>query len=422
MYTSLLSPGGEPVKFCGLPTDQEEARSFLFSPSLAPQTLAYRREFEEELTHSVRMRELFRLCAKLPDLFVGTGESFPDEVKQYDRILAFLEFARVLEGFCDASAKVLPQSQGAKRCFLIFRNYREGYEYRKQKADARELIREMNWESGYSVLLNCPEKPGAALVVKEPSLPDGICFAIAGARKDFSKRPLSMPSQTPLRNETETALLMQILRKKSDLFQRIKAWNQTLQTSEITQILCLGKEAQLYLLALSKDAVLWDSETEPAEKSETTTTPESCQNQRLTQMAAREKTVSPEATYEEAFEILRENAISLMEHLRFLQQNNGDFPLLRIITEQVSVYPLLRPETAKVILHFSATSGGAMVCPQIRYIGNDDQRYWDKHVSGNAIALSLPKDRLDSTAAAKAVGRLANDFCQLTQQIREGLT
>lgn len=422
MYTSLLTPFGETVDFRPWFESKEKAASLLFSSD--PQTAEYRKEFAEELTQSLRIKELFRFGATLPSLLGGETKGDPEPVREYDRMLCFLDFARGLEGFCDASAKTVPQSRGAKRCFLTFRNYRESFEYRKLKADARELIRALDWASGFSVSLNNPTQTGAAYVMKESTLPDGICFAVRGAVEEFGGHAATVWDEPRKRTSSETALLFQLLRKNDGLTEAIQTWNNAMKTPEITQILRICREAELYLFVCDGPSLSQPSSTTASQRhaGETERKNTDCKNEKLMQMALREKTVPADATYEEAFAVLRENAVSLMEHLKFVRQTVGDSPLLRLIGEQVSLYPLLRPETAKVILHFSANPNGSMVHPQLRYLGNDDRRYWDKHASRNEVSVSLPKEFLQADAATCALRSLAYDFCQLTQRIREELT
>lgn len=423
MYTSLLTPGGEIIHLGGRFENKEKAYSFLFSSS-DPQTAEYRKEFADELTQSFRMKELFRFGATLPALLAGENNADPDPVREYDRMLCFLDFARGLEGFCDASSKVIPQSRGAKRCFLTFRNYQESFEYRKLKADARELIRAMDWTSGFSVSLNNPTQTGTACVVKETTLPDGICFAVRGAVERLGGHLETAPAENRNRTQSETAILLQILRNNEGLISAVQTWNKALKTPEITQILRILREAELYLFACFSEEDPSAGPSDPSHRQEKPPGPRTtlCRNEKLSQMAERERIIPPDATYEEAFAVLRENAVSLMEHLKFVQRNVGDSPLLRLIAEQVSVYPLLRPETAKVILHFSALPNGAMGNPQLRYLGNDDRRYWDKHASRDGVSVSLPKEFLQADAATQALRTLAHDFCQLTLRIREELT
>lgn len=162
----------------------------------------------------------------------------------------------------------------------------------------------------------------------------------------------------------------------------------------------------------------------------------------LEETAKREKMPSPQASWEEAFEILQENTRSLMEHLRFLRlahdemakeapesgglfafaeylRLHGTSPAVKALTEQVAGYPLLRKESAEFVLHLSLDRYGRGVDGAVAYLGPDEEKYLKKHpVKREDLSLNVPKERAEEWTARGLVN-LCDGFCRITAGIRQ---
>lgn len=160
----------------------------------------------------------------------------------------------------------------------------------------------------------------------------------------------------------------------------------------------------------------------------------------LPETAARERI--PESTdFEAALETLKENTVSLMEHLRFLRSAAEDLKTfapesaglfsfaefvrchaesaeLQSLAAQIGSFPLLRPEQAKTVLSLSTDAGGAVTGTEILYLGTDESRYWKKEPFRKEIfGADLPRIRIPEQAA-EGVNRLSETFLRLTAAIR----
>ncbi len=140
--------------------------------------------------------------------------------------------------------------------------------------------------------------------------------------------------------------------------------------------------------------------------------------------------------------VLKENTLSLMEHLRFLQQSadsvkhcaptsGGLFTFfeylrrhaeaedLRALADQIGNYPLLRPENTGAILRLRQDRTGAVVGEELRYLGTDTARFRKKYPPRkDGFSAELPPEGRDE-AAGRAVARLCRSFRNLTKTIRE---
>lgn len=162
----------------------------------------------------------------------------------------------------------------------------------------------------------------------------------------------------------------------------------------------------------------------------------------LQETAKREREALPDMAYEQILSILKENSVSLMEHLRFLRRSademsnetpdsrglfafaeflrlHADSNAVRSLTEQVSKYPLLRPENARAVLQANLDKQGKKTSVDLLYLGKDDSKYLRKiPFRKEDFTADLPKhDALEQTT--EAIRRLANKFQTVTQTIRD---
>lgn len=163
--------------------------------------------------------------------------------------------------------------------------------------------------------------------------------------------------------------------------------------------------------------------------------------EKLEEVAKRETLPPKDASWEEAFAAMQENARSLMEHLRFLRlsyeelagqtpdsgglfalteylRRHGSSPAVKALMEQVASYPLLRPEQAKSVLHLHLDRYGTCASADVTYLGPDDEKYLKKHTpKKEEISLTLPKEKAPELTAL-ALGRLCEAFRRITAGIR----
>lgn len=140
--------------------------------------------------------------------------------------------------------------------------------------------------------------------------------------------------------------------------------------------------------------------------------------------------------------VLKENTLSLMEHLRFLQQSarsvknlaptsGGLFTFfeylrrhaesedLRALADQIGNYPMLRPENTKAVLRLFQDRTGAVAGEAVRYLGADDARFRKKYPPGkDGFSAELPPEGRDE-ATGRAIRRLCKTFRHLTKTLRE---
>lgn len=162
----------------------------------------------------------------------------------------------------------------------------------------------------------------------------------------------------------------------------------------------------------------------------------------LFETAKREISPSEEVTVDEALGALRENALSLMEHLKFLRigademsrqtpaseglfafaeylRIRADLPQIKELTEQIATYPMLRPETARAVLHVHLNRYGMQTCSDVAFLGTDEGKYRKKHpVRREDFTARIPKDS-EQNLTATALVRLANHLRELSRSIRQ---
>ncbi len=459
MYTSLLFP--QPGRGTGIgdlsqPVTPEQAKSMLFS-AIPTEVLNYRKEFAEELLSSSPLRDAFRLCAEIPNIALPKAQP-SKEAAEYEKVTSFLAFATFFDTFCSFISPLIPQSRAAKRCFLTFRNYGESFEYRKRKTVALELIRQLHWDGGYSLF---SQPSGAVRIVKETTLPDGICFALDRAVELLGRPPEEESLFPKERNNTETALLTGLLRRNESLFRAFRNFNAD-EPREYNDLLRIGAEAALYQSALFPDLPLPEMNfpeksagqcplTGPSNRpavrfDEVPTLYPRLQSlredwSRLKTTALRERNAPAGISYEETFDILKQNAVSVTEHLRFLQRVGqylppdafshpetvafleeihayAHSPIFRTLWEQIAPYPLLSSQSAQSVLHLKTNRKGAVVSADLRYLGTNAAGYQRKYsYPSDTFSVSLPGDGWDGWTTC-ALGRLANGFCTLTKALR----
>lgn len=162
----------------------------------------------------------------------------------------------------------------------------------------------------------------------------------------------------------------------------------------------------------------------------------------LFETARREIEPSADATVVEAMAAVRENALSLAEHLRFLQKvaremkgqtpsSGGLFRFCEFVSrhaeseqvkellERLLPLPMLRDEQIRIVLRFSLDRYGRRTCADVVYLGSDDVKYRKKHpVRRDELTVNIPKDHADAWTA-QALVRLAKRFLLLSAGIRE---
>jgi len=160
----------------------------------------------------------------------------------------------------------------------------------------------------------------------------------------------------------------------------------------------------------------------------------------LPETAARER-MPESADFEAALETLKENTVSLMEHLRFLRSAAEDLKTfapesaglfsfaefvrrhaesaeLQSLAAQIGNFPLLRPEQTKTVLSLSTDAGGSVTGTEILYLGTDESRYWKKEPFRKEVfGADLPRIRIPEQTA-EGVNRLSETFLLLTSAIR----
>ena len=161
----------------------------------------------------------------------------------------------------------------------------------------------------------------------------------------------------------------------------------------------------------------------------------------LPETAAKERTPT-DADFKNSLETLKENTVSLMEHLRFLRSAAEDLKTfapesaglfsfaefvrrhaesseLQSLVAQIGNLPLLRPEQAKTVLSLSTDAGGAVTGTELLYLGTDESRYWKKEPFRKEVfGADLPRIRIPEQTA-EGINRLSETFCRLSAAIRK---
>ncbi len=162
----------------------------------------------------------------------------------------------------------------------------------------------------------------------------------------------------------------------------------------------------------------------------------------LFETAQREISPTAEMTLEQALAALKENTVSLMEHLNFLRRASQEIsrevpssgglfafseylrlhaasPWGKDLTEQIGNYPLLKPESLRAVLHLHSDDTGAVTAPDLRYLGRDDGKFLKKYPpQRDNFSTDLPKDGVPELTT-RAICRLADTFRALTRTIRD---
>lgn len=470
MYASFLYPEGNeiPVTPDSVPfSSPNEAYARIFSAHASPQTLAYRKEFWEELHRCEEIKGLLFLWADLLRPRLPLKEKHTDESKTYHAVTEFLLFCEDFEEFCKILSQTVPQSRGAKRCAMVLRNYGESYEYRQLKGIAKDLIHSLGWEYGFTLIPRPAQEELPSRLIQETVIPAGIGETAERVLGLFGGSVEQEPFPLRERTQTEIALITQRMRKDVKLSGKFRQFVLCLSQSNLKEIRRICGEAALYRAALgeertplrrtsrrapqqksspavtpwtSLEGAAWELEQNPALRSVCTALCEEWE--KLSVAAQREKYADPSLCYEEAFGILKENSISLMEHLKFLQragtqtsnlspQSEGlrllfqtlsahlKSPDLRALSEQAGIYPLLRPEKARAVLHVKTDDRGCFTLSDLRYLGYNSDAFLEKYPYPEKI-FSVPfPDQIQSEVwKAQSICRLANAFSRLTRQIR----
>lgn len=473
MHASFLYPEGNdiPVAADSVPfSSPNEAYARIFSPHATQQTLAYRREFWEELNRNKEVRHLLYQWANLLRSRLPLKRNHTEESKLYHAVTEFLLFCEDFEEFCQLLAHTVPQSRGAKRCTMVFRNYRESYEYRQWKGIAKDLIASLGWDCGFTLIPHHPQEDQPSRLIQETVFPAGIRATADRVLVLFGGTPESEVFPLRERTQTEIALISQRMRKDPKLTGRFRQFLQCLSQSDFKEIRRICREAWLYRTALGEETfsveashpisqpmpspitVPWkglaenrkevalDLEQNSALRSACTGLCEELG--KLSATAKRERQASLDLSYEEAFGILKENSISLMEHLKFLQraerqtanlspQSEGlrllfralsvylKTPDLRALSEQAGSYPLLRPENAKAILHVKTDDRGCFTTCDLRFLGYKSDAFLEKHPYPEKLfSVPFPDQTQTDAWKTQSICRLANAFSRLTGQIR----
>lgn len=166
----------------------------------------------------------------------------------------------------------------------------------------------------------------------------------------------------------------------------------------------------------------------------------------LSRMAQREKTVeyTAETTPETVLSALKDDAVCLMEHLRFLKRaseelnseqptSQGLFRLqgwfrrcaqsetLKALTEEISSYPLLTEDNLRAVLHVNLDGNGSWTETDVAFLGMDTNKYLRKNPpKKDDLSAELPlADFTERTTAA--ICRLTKEFGTLTREIRSAV-
>ncbi|MBQ4323527.1 MAG: hypothetical protein IJC19_06270 [Clostridia bacterium] len=161
----------------------------------------------------------------------------------------------------------------------------------------------------------------------------------------------------------------------------------------------------------------------------------------LYETARRESLPTADMPWEQGLEVLKDNALSLMEHLRFLRRahdemadqtpdsegmfafteylrRHGNSEGVKTLTEQIAAYPLLRAEQTKVVLHLGLDRYGMKQKALLTYLGTEDGKYLKKHpLRREDFSVNLPKENAPQLTA-EAIGSLCRSFRTLTAGIR----
>ena len=161
----------------------------------------------------------------------------------------------------------------------------------------------------------------------------------------------------------------------------------------------------------------------------------------LSETARREKAPAEDLPWEDGLELLKDNALSVLEHLKFLRlaadalkgqpveskglfafgeylRRKGSSEASRALTEQLSALPLLRAENVQTVLQLNPDRFGAVHSADVAYLGTEDQKFLKKHpVRREDFSARIPKGELPDLTAA-AIRRLCGDLQALSAEIR----
>ncbi len=165
----------------------------------------------------------------------------------------------------------------------------------------------------------------------------------------------------------------------------------------------------------------------------------------LFQIAKRERKADGKMSWEEALGAVKENAVSLMEHLKFLKHSSdlmaketpsseGLFSFseylrrkatdssIKSLTEQIAAYPLLRNETVYTVLQIHLNRYGMKSGADVAFLGSDESKFKKKNPPRKDIfSVCIPKTEAPKLTA-EALIRLANRFCNLSEEIRKAFS
>ena len=161
----------------------------------------------------------------------------------------------------------------------------------------------------------------------------------------------------------------------------------------------------------------------------------------LCETARREATPTPQQTKDEAMECLKDTAMSLLEHLKFLRhaseelegqapesvglfafseylRRRGSCPEVKQLTEQLALLPLLRKEQTEFVLWLNPDRYGMMQSADLLYVGADSEKFLKKiPPSKDGYSARIPKGEVEELTVL-AICRLCTQLRTLSAGIR----
>lgn len=162
----------------------------------------------------------------------------------------------------------------------------------------------------------------------------------------------------------------------------------------------------------------------------------------LAETARREGTPAPDQPWKEGLEILKDNALSALEHLKFLHSSHEEMagqapesggmfafaeylrrratsPQVKALTEQLAALPLLRAESAETVLRLNLDRYGAVQSADLAYLGGEAARYLKKNPPRREdFTAEVPKDGAEALVSG-AIYRLSVALQAMTAAIRD---
>lgn len=228
---------------------ENAAVDFLRRSCPDPTVLRYRSEFAEELATHPQTAEIFRELAELENTFPAHSSGQTEEAKLLRTVAAFEGFVKAFDGLCASLSTISPKSAAARRCFLFFRNYADGFGYKELKSKAGEIARSLGFSYGFTLEAGrIGDGDTPVLLRKEPSETEGVQAFTDRVTAQFGGTPLP-DGEPPLREYTdrESAVLTALLRRDPKAAARLKEFAELYAAAGTEDLLRLSREAEGYL-------------------------------------------------------------------------------------------------------------------------------------------------------------------------------